>query len=532
MSRRRRGESAEVPEQEQQSPVGEGPQVKVVMSGSADEVADRLKGVATEPPAEKPRTSRAEEIAESNEQFFRDLANANYTVKVKRLRPKMWQGQKLPSEVWASELPLQFDEIKSEVTQLCRGGTYKVAVVDPSTDKMVSAKNFEVEGDPAIEVSSDAEIERIMMQGGPKDATTTSIEGLDRRAQVTAKMIEVESLEHQLEEARNARNGGKKNAPDDSKINDLERRMTEAKHQAELEARDRRHAEEMRELKTMIAQNSKPAQADDKIGMLLEQMRTDRKASDDRFNALVLQMKDDKLNAVLDEVKAIKNKPQQQSNLVELANTMLTLKKVFGWDKDDDDDPDDDDPEDDRPWWQKALDKLGDKITPKVIDKIFAKLDGLESSGKNVSKEDFMKINEEEIAAHARKVADEEIQRIVAQEEEKRRRALPPPAPATTLPPPAPAQAALPPEAASLPPSAPPPPAPAPAPAPTAQQPQMSLAQKLCYIAANSVAMIEEELELRPRNYEWNYQLWDTLPEELLEKVCTAAGPVEMFDAF
>lgn len=523
MSRRRREVAAEGEAPAAEAPVGEGPQVKVVMSGSADEVADRLKGVAT-PVPEKPRTTRAEELAENNEQFFKDLDNGTYKVKVKRLRPKTWQGQRMAVEVWENELPLQWDGIKSEVVQLCGGGTYKVAVVDPSTDKLVSSKNFEQEGDPILEQADQAEIERIMMQGGPKDSTTLTEESLDRRARISTKLLEVESIQAQLDDARAARNGGGKKsaAPDDTRINDLERRLTESKHQAELEARDRRHAEEMRELKALISQNARPAapQGSSEISLLIQQMQKNQESSDKRFEAMQKQMQDDKMNLMLEEIKALRNKPQQKSDMLEMAEAMLSLKKVFKWGDDDDDDEEESDPNDDRPWWQKALDKLGDKITPKVIDKIFAKLDGLENSGKSVSKEDFMKINEEEIAAHARKVADEEIQRLMGAQKPA---ALPPPAPA---PAPTTTKTELPPASA---------PAPAPAPAPVAAPPpsaEMILARKRCELAAGSVAMIEHELTLRQRNYEWNYELWDNLPEDLLDRVCMAADCVSMLDVF
>ena len=44
--------------------------------------------------------------------------------------------------------------------------------------------------------------------------------------------------------------------------------------------------------------------------------------------------------------------------------------------------------------------------------------------------------------------------------------------------------------------------------------------------------MIEHELSLRQRNYEWNYELWDNLPEDLLDRVCTSADLVSMLDVF
>ena len=529
MSRRRRETASETVTQEPEAQSGEGPQIEVKMKGSADEVKAQL-GVAQAPVEEKPRTSRAEVAAESAEKFLSDLANPTYIVRVKRLRPKEWHGAKANVEVWTSELPLQWEDIRSEVQTTSGGGTYKVAVVDPATGNMVSARNFDGEGDPIVQAEALSEAEKMMFGGVEKTAADVSLEGLDRRAQVTAKMIEVEALQAQLDDARAQRNGGKKNAPDDSKINDLERRMLEAKHQAELEARDRRHSEEMREMKALILQNSKPAQAQgaSEIGMILQQMQKMQESSDKRFGDVMKQMQDDKMALLMQKLDNLEKRPKESSSgMVEFANTAITMKKLFGWDKDDDDD--DADPDDDRPWWQIALDRLAKKVTPGVIDKIFSKLDGLESSGKTVSKDDFMRINEEEMAVHARKVAEAEVARITAQQA-----ALPPPPPPSPAPPAAPQQSTKPdlkllPPAAGDPAPTPPPAAPPPPSAPAAA---LSLAQKRCQIVAGAVAMIEHEAGLRQRNFEWHYELWDGLPEDVLDAVCTSTDCVTMFDAF
>ena len=52
-------------------------------------------------------------------------------------------------------------------------------------------------------------------------------------------------------------------------------------------------------------------------------------------------MKDDKLNAVLDEVKQIKNRPSKESGgFLEFAESAIKMKKLFGWGAGGDDDED------------------------------------------------------------------------------------------------------------------------------------------------------------------------------------------------
>lgn len=543
---RRKPEESEALPGEPAIPLSAEPQLRVSMTGTADQVKRQL-GVGPE------KEQKPEPVIEDFEKFSLLLKNPKYIIRVKRLRPKQWQGNKTSIEVWTSELPLQWEEIKQEVAENAKGGTYKVSVVNPETGGVVDARNFEVDGDPFVEKVEMTPAEQAMFGPQVKDATQVSIDGLDRRAQVTAKLLEVENLEHQLEEARSSRNGkGKKGSEDaDSRILDLDRRLSEAKHQAELEARDRRHAEEMRELKALIAQNAAPVKPQNDMTMvLLEQMREDRKAAQAQFTALLTQMKDDKLNAVLDEVKQIKNRPSKESGgFLEFAESAIKMKKLFGWGAGgDDDDDEEDDPNDDRPWWQKALDRLGDKLTPRVIDKIFDRLDGLETSGKKVDKDDFTKSLEIEM-----KKAEDEAVRIAT---ERAIKALPqpketPPARKETVPqvnvmerrvigepePPRPA-APLPAEGkatevtvedpktplhlvkdaaeAANPPTAP-----------------MPIAKEICLRVCNVILILERELETRPRQFNWNYEgAWNMLPEAVLEKVCQARTPAEVFEAF
>lgn len=539
MVRRRReaaAESTDATSPLEQKPEGPEPRIDVRMSGTATAVKQQLMGGGSE---EKPEKARPDGNGHDDEKrkFVEALRNPKYIIRVKRMTPREFNGLKTNVEVWSAELPLDYQEIQAEVTKAFGGEKYRVAIVDPQSNNTIAADVFTVDGDPIVPETdmSQAELDRVIM-GGQKSAADLTEEGLDRRARVSAKMLEVEALEAQLEEARSRRRPGvKQGAQDDTRINDLERRLVESKHQAELEARDRRHAEEMRELKQLIAQQAKPKdETNNMMMMLLEQMREDRKTSQAQFNAMLSQMKDDKMNVVLEEVKSIRNKPQQQTPMLEMAQAMLQMKKLFGWDSGaDDDDEDDDDANDDRPWWERAIDKLGGKFGEKFLDKLVEKFSGMEGKGEEVTREQFIK----DLEAEAKRVADEAVA--------KARRpaaggalpapALPParpvvsapPAPVTTLPPPSPAagpQGLVPPVEAP--------------PTEAAQQPvqvpqKMTVEQEIVIRVGGVLEMIDRESELRPNEYHWNYEgCFLALPEAILEKVCASPDPVTMLDAF
>jgi len=550
MSRRRRGEPPDAtdpalpPELQVE---GAEPQIDVRMRGGADAVKKQL-GVATE---EKKPEKKPEGNGHDNEKqkFVEALRNSKYIIRVKRLTPREVNGFQTNVEVWQTELPLSYQEIVDEVTKSYLGGKYRVAVIDPASNSTVAADTFEVPGDPLLPegaTMSQEEQNRILMRGAEKSPADITEEGLDRRARFSAKMLEVEALEAQLDEARQRRTkpAEKPFVQDNTRVDDLERRLIEAKHQAELESRDRKHAEEMRELKALIAQSSKPVQqGPSEMTLLIQQMQKNQDSSDKRFDAMQKQMQDDKLNALLEEVKAIKNRPTKENgSMLEMAEAMLKMKKLFGWD-DDDDDPDDDkrDPNDTRPWYERALDKLGDKFIPRLIDK----LDGMESDGKKVTREDFMR----ELQLAAKQAEDEAVARAQARITTPAAPGLPAPSP---VPPAGSVPAAIPPPpnppvpGAFQPPKAPvselPPPPPASTvtatapPAPTAPPPAptgMTIQQEILLRVGGVLEILSREIELRPNEYLWNYEgVWQSAPEELREQIAAAPDPVAMIDVF
>lgn len=541
--RKSEGENGADQPEEPAAATSEGAKIRMVVSGGADEVKKQL-GIATEKIETKP-----EPVLEDFEKFSNLLKNPKYMVRVKRLRPKQWQGQKTSVEVWTSELPLQWEEIKAEVTEIARGGTYKVSVVNPETGGMIDARNFEIDGDPLIEKVELSDAEKAMFAPQEKDATTEGIEKLENRARFSQKLLEVESIEDQLREARERRDGkGKKpTGDDDARIIELDRRLTIAQHQAELESRDRKHAEEMRELKVLIAATSKPAQAagQSETALLLGQMQKMQESSDKRFVDIMKQMQDDRMSQLVQKIDNLEKRPNKESGgFLDFAESAIKMKKLFGWGASGaDDDDEEDDPNDDRPWWQKALDRLGDKLTPRVIDKIFDRLDGLEAGGKKVDKDDFTKSLEIEM-----KKAEDEAVRIAT---ERAIKALPQQEAPKKLAEKAPMVNVM--ERKIVDPAAPPTPEATPeqpaekkadlhlvtdAPAPAAEvpgqvKPQMSVAQETCLRVCNVILVLERELETRPRRFDWNYEgVWKMLPETVLEKVCLSKTPAEVFEAF
>jgi hypothetical protein len=540
------GENGADQPEEPAAATSEGAQIRMVVSGGADEVKKQL-GIATEKVETKP-----EPVLEDFEKFSNLLKNPKYMVRVKRLRPKQWKGQKTAVEVWTSELPLQWEEIKAEVTEIANGGTYKVSVVNPETGGMIDARNFEIDGDPLIEKIELSDAEKAMFAPQEKDATEEGIQKLESRARFSQKLLEVESIEDQLREARERRDGkGKKStSEDDSRVERLERNLMEAKHQAELESRDRKHAEEMRELKALIAANNKPAQqGPSEVTLLIQQMQKNQESADKRFESLQKQLQDDRMNQLVQKIDNLEKRPNKESGgFLDFAESAIKMKKLFGWGAGaDDDDEEEDDPNDDRPWWQKALDRLGDKLTPRVIDKIFDRLDGLETSGKKVDKDDFTKSLEIEM-----KKAEDEAVRIAT---ERAIKALPqskePPPPKKEVVP----QVNVMERKVVGEPEAPRPAAPLPTeekatevtvedpksplhlvkdpPAAVAPTEAMPIAKEICLRVCNVILILERELETRPRQFNWNYEgAWNMLPEAVLEKVCLSKTPAEVFDAF
>lgn len=523
MARRRGGEGTPAAEPDPAEGSGATPdketQVSVTLKGTADDVTRRLGARSeTKPEPKQEGNGHGEKDA-----FVKALRNAKFVIKVKRLAPREHNGVKTNVEVWSSELPLSYQEIQDEVIKVSGGGKYRVAVIDPASNTTITADTFEVDGDPLVEEVelSEEDQRRIFMEGKTKSASELSEEGLERTARLTAKQIEVETLQQQLKQMRNKDDeGGRRGrAQDDTRIEELDRRLLQAQHAAEIERIQRESDRKIEELKALVVNNRQPVpqQGASEVALILKQMQINQDASDRRFGDLMKTMQDDKMNAMLRELQAIKNKPAAETGgMVETMKSFMMMAKMMGMDVPGGDDDDDDDV--DKPWYER----LADKYLPKLLGVFEEKT----AKGEKVTREEFMR----EIEGAAKQAEDEAVARAT-----QRVQGNPParglPAPVAQLPPPPPppsVTAAAPSTVTQLP---PPPPANAPAPSPVPPK-TMTVQEEIAFRASGVLEMLARESELRPNEYIWNYEgAWQSLPEPILEKVCAATDPLGVVDA-
>lgn len=496
----------------------------VRVTGPAAKVQEQVR-TSQDKPEPKPDGNGVDEKAK----FLEALRNPKYLAKVKRLTPREFNGRKINFEVFSSELPLSLQDIMEEVGKVNGGGKFRAAVTDPESNTTVAAYVFELDGNPIVLETELTPEEKAMFGEGveEKTAATLTEEGLERQARLTAKQIEYENLQHQLKEARESRTAGnlKPTGADDARIDALERRLIEAKHAADLERVQReadKKVDELKERLDKLALGGQAAGGASETTLLLQQMQKNQEASDKRFEAMQKQLQDDKMAALMQKVDDLgKRSGEKPGGVLEMVETMAELRKFFkGDDRDSGEDEDDD-----RPWYEKAIDRLGDKFLPKLLDKF----DDMEGSGKKVSREDFMR----EVEALAKQAEDEAVARAKARIgglQPAAPIALPPPGgPVASLPPPPPPAPPPPAAVQSLPPPAPPQP-----PAPEPAAPRVPTVQEEILIRVGGVLeMISREVELQPNEYHWSYEgAWQSLPRPILAKVCAAADPVLMIDAF
>jgi len=471
--------------------------MEVKVTGTTDSVKEKL-GMDREAP---PANGNGDK-----DDFVTALRDPRHTVVVKRIMPRIWEGQRANFEVYREQCPLDLSSIEEDVFSQHGGKRFRVAVIDPEGNRTISARIIENDAPPILpDMEDDEAIKKLLMAPTQKTVGQISEEMLDRQAKITAKQLEVEQLTSQLEAVRAGRGGGKKDPQADARITELEKKLTETKHEAELakvrlesDAKVAALSKQVEGLSQLIQQ--KPARGEgglDSQTLLLQFM----KDSNSRFDSMLAAMRDDKLTAIQRELSQIKNTPQKESGgMLELAETMLRLRKVFGWQGGGDDD-EDEDGEDERPWYEK----LADRYLPRLFDVI--------SQEKKDGKPEPTK---EELIARINAEADRAVQ-----EEMKRRRALAPPA----APPPLPAPSADAPGPMAV------PPVPVAAP-PEPERKIPSLEEEIKLRAGQFMSVLEREIVMRPREWNWTVVAWGGLPESILEKLVVAPNAAALVAAF
>ncbi len=507
--------------------------MKVEMSGDPDTVRRKMNLNDEE------KGGKTQDRGSGDAIFFEALKNPEYKLRVKRRSPSQWQGQDARVIVYEEQCPMVYNSLVEEVTAIAGGRQFLITIYDPSNGKVIAAKDMEVPADPILkkkDSEDEDEVTRMLSEEPPEpDDVDRLAATMGKQVLLAEKHLTLERTQDMLDSLKRKRDRG--SAPqDDAQIRRLEQELAEQRHQRELDRQQAIHDKELAEMKASIAmlQNSGPQKGavDPSIVAILDGMRKSQEAADARMDRWMEQQREDKVDKLLKEVRD-QRAGGGLGTLGEQIKAVKAIRDIFdGGDGDEDDDSDDKEPKE---WWEKLIDHV-----PKIMDK----LSEMSKGGKKVTKDEFMK----EIDDAAEKATREEIEKLQRQ---NRPAPLPAPAAPQALPAPAADQGSVGrpvtkpavTQVAELPPAAP-----AAAPAPEASAPaapaapevpimppdaQAAIVEKeILSMATGVVLIIEHELELRKRLYEWNYQgAWQNLPEAMLEKVCTSPDPASMLDA-
>jgi len=486
--------------------------MEVKMSGTPDQIRDHL-GMDTQPE----NGGVAVQAPPVEDDFTLALRSSTSVIIVKRISPRHVDGVPINVEVYRQEGPLGLQDIQDEVFQNHGGRKFRVAVVDSESGKVIAARVIENDTDPILPqraVSSEEAQRKFLaeIQEEEPSANAMNLEALENQSKRTAKLIEQEQLDQQLEAIR-ARKGVKGDTSSDSKLLELEKRIEQSRYEDKIETIRREGQAQVAAVQKQLEEYAKrdiqpvaPPGVDTK--MLLEFMQK----SDERFNVLVKEMHNQKLDEITRKLDAVQNSPRKQGNdLKESMETVKGLADLMGWKTGRDDDDDEEVEEDDRD--KTLVEKIVDKIIPRVI--------GLFEEGK----QDSTRNRDEVIAVAADRAAKEEVARIRSQQQQPVARLQQmPPVPQAL--PPAPVVAAVSQTAATAPQlTLVPPVAPEMPKIPTIQE-------EIALRAGQFMEILSREMELRPLEWNWTVVAWKGLPEVLREKVCIASDPVGLISVF
>ncbi len=504
---------------------GAPPKMTATLSGDPDSVKAQLGvGGGGKDPSPEPVEAKFHEV-------IKDPKNG---LVVHRISPRKWEGRKINVEVYRERCPLTLTQVEEEVFGEHGGKDYRFSVVDQETGETIAACIRRHGGDPIIPEtieSVDGSFLREVEQ--QEDPGEQSEKALQRRIRMAGLRRDLEVVEGT---GRRTDNGNEDPAATE-RVRELEKKITDIQEESKFDRMQREHREEMRVLADKIdkLQAPKPDGDNKLLEMMIKQMESTQKSTNDQMNRMMDQMKDDKLVAIERQLTAIQNKPAtKDGGMVESIEMLTKVAGLLGMDLPG---AGKDDASDERPWYERLM----DDHLPKILDAI---IEEKKEGGPPISKEELAK----RIAVEADKAIAEETARIA---EKKRLAAEPPrtikheidmPQPSPAAPPaPAPAPAVEAP-AYGPPPADSAPAAPQPAPAPPAAPPKPeeppptskvpSIEEEISQRCGQVLVVMSREMDLRPRDFKWTFIAWDHLPEVIREKLAKAPDPVAMFNAF
>ena len=511
------------------------PQATLTVKGGLSKVRRQLGPAAS---AQKPVEAKESESKESlRTAVVNALRDPKNRYEVKRQTPKRFGPLDISRVVLRDDCPITFSDLEEEIFQSHGGKRYRISVHDRDTGTTVAADTVERDLTPILEESSEEDTRsEDLIQPTPEMQSLQQIN--DQINNVTA-MARLEGAKKQLAEIRGDSDSKSKPQQEDPRVSALEKTIERLEYESREEKREARHQKELAELRAQIAAGApKTGQSD--IQILVAQMAEDRKQSQSQFNALLNKIQDDKMAALQQSIDRIGSKGAS-SGVKEMVDTFtmmagalgIKLPNLRGHD-DDDDEP--------MEWWEKLADKA-----PEMIDKISAIFTKAKGEGRSVSRD--------EVLALAKQAEDDAVKAGIARIKSQAPAA--PPALQAPAPPQVNPLTAPPPPSAMLPtaikgevkvPVLPPPPPQAgaeggtgavspltllPPLAPeggeTPKAAEMSQVDQQVLVRVTGVLDIfMAEVDLRPKMPEWTAEAWQTLPEDILEKVCAC----ETGDAF
>jgi hypothetical protein len=563
MARQRKGQGSE-PDAPAEPAVatdpGSEPQADLRVRGGVSAVRRQLGGGEREQPTEDKPPETPEEI----KRFNKAIREAKHRVVVKRIAPRFHEGQRCNVEVYREDCPLTLDAVSEEVFGQHGGRRYRVAVIDPNTDATIAARVISHDDDPILPEDTDEKLGRdILRAGGGESADASAHDeaaAIERQNEKLRARLSQEELEQELERKRQLRGGAKSS----EEVRRLEMRQIKADHDREVDRIKSEHQRERdlleRRLEQLEARMAAPKSDNENtlLREMIREMREDRKATDERFNKMMEKQNEDKLSAIQAKLDAMQSRKPESVNALDTITSgiekVVGAAKALGYSRGDDEedeaDPDSDTHPDGSP--KSLTEKIGDKIIsylPQVFDAFLQK----EKGGAPVDKEQLVR----EVTAVADQAAADAMARQRAAM--ATRPPMPPPRVVPAAPPPALPQGAVPSATprspVAVPPTTPPPVgapvvidnATAPVPVtPSVPEPQVVEAvpvapeavvvnpveQEIRERIGDVIADIVREMQIRPREWEWSYNAFDDLPDEVRVKVAAAEDPVTMIDAF
>ena len=473
-----------VPETLRDEPKGPEASATLVIKGTTQQVRENIgsDGVAPEEEGEIP--------------FADAVKNPENTVVVSRIAPRKQDGVKLNIEVYKEKCPLTLPAIEEAVFQEAGGKRFRVAVLDPD-EHTIAARVIESDLDPVIPPQpppAQPQPGQVLAGERPPDPDEQVINQLDMQHEVTRRQVAIEQMRQQLRDMKGEGHGQPAADPRlivmEENLKELQRQIAESKQKQE-------YTDRIAALEKKVEENRKPTE-DKTIALLLQQMRDDRAASDKRFETLMAKLADEKQDAMLDELRAIKtSKNSSKSDFMESIQQFKALADTLGWERPGDGDGDE---PDDREWWKVVL----EDHVPKLLNMYEEKKKAGEAP---LTKEQLMA----ELDAASIKVTNEIRARQLAAR-------LPAPAvPVAPAPPPAPGTPA--------PPPAGPPPVQeltGPPPlsdgaiivdlAPPAAQRPPTVDEAIRARVSTTFDALDHESQIRPTEYEWSLYAWRNLP--------------------